>query len=229
MTKYVIYNYVRDCLATTDLFPTYEAGCEEAGNLDDVMILGFDFPQEGEDDEPEFDAGQGEAYVRNMARAHAAEAAVNAYAKVKENNNTDFYDFSAEDARERLCDLLADLRHLSRRLNLDFDDAARIAEGHFKAELAEEDEGKEAPIGWVIDVDHISSELGEHSRAGRRFGNPDASLAHRWRVKDADGEIYYEGRCSDAGSFAPLDFAKADAGATDIEYLDPNTGQWAGL
>jgi len=83
-------------------------------------------------------------------------------------------------------------------------------------------------VAWTIDIDHIA-QLGERSRAGRRFGNPDAELRFRWRVKDADGEVYYEGRSSDDSSFAPLDFAQADAGATDIEYLDPATGRWVGL
>jgi len=83
-------------------------------------------------------------------------------------------------------------------------------------------------IAWTIDHDHIA-QPGECSRAGRHFGSPDAVLAFRYRVKDADGEVYYEGRCSDDSSFAPLDFAQADAGATDIEYLDPATGRWVAL
>ena len=83
-------------------------------------------------------------------------------------------------------------------------------------------------LGWTIDVDRISLP-GERSRAGRRFGDPQAELPFRWRVKDADGQVYYEGRCSDDSSFEPLDFAQADAGATDIEYLDPATGRWVGL
>ena len=83
-------------------------------------------------------------------------------------------------------------------------------------------------VAWAIDIDHIALP-GERSRAGRRFGPAGVDMPHRWRVKDADGEVYYEGRCSDDSSFAPLDFAQADAGATDIEYLDPATGRWVGL
>ena len=52
---------------------------------------------------------------------------------------------------------------------------------------------------------------------------------YRYRIFDADGVLYYTGRCSDDSSFAPLDWARADAGATEIQYLNPKTGRWAGL
>lgn len=84
------------------------------------------------------------------------------------------------------------------------------------------------PVAWCIDRDNIA-EGGWQSRKGRLFGPRQTPLLHRWRVKAADGEVYYEGRCSVNDSFAPLDFAQADAGATDIEYLDPATGRWVGL
>lgn len=80
---------------------------------------------------------------------------------------------------------------------------------------------------WTIDVDHVTVP-GEKSRVGC-YGQLASEYPFRWRVKDADGNVYYEGRCSDDSSFAPLDFAQADAGATDIEYLDPATGRWVGL
>lgn len=81
---------------------------------------------------------------------------------------------------------------------------------------------------WTIDVDHVNPP-GPTSRAGRRFGSAEARLLHKYRVKDADGIVYYEGRSSSDASFAPLNWAMADAGATDIEYLDPATGRWVGL
>jgi hypothetical protein len=81
---------------------------------------------------------------------------------------------------------------------------------------------------WTIDEDLINGDT-PWSRAGRRYGPEGVQTPHRYRVKDADGEVYYIGRCSDESSFAPLDFAMADAGATDIEYQDTQSGRWIGL
>lgn len=83
--------------------------------------------------------------------------------------------------------------------------------------------------GWTIDVDHISPASDPLCRAGRRFGSPEARLLYRYRTRDADGELCYEGRCSSDGSFAPLNWATADAGATDIEYYDPRSERWVSL
>lgn len=81
---------------------------------------------------------------------------------------------------------------------------------------------------WIIDQDLLEPS-GPYHRAGRAFGPRGIEMPHRWRVLDADGEIYYAGRCSAPDSFAPLDWAQAYAGATDIEYIDPATGRWKSL
>ena len=99
--------------------------------------------------------------------------------------------------------------------------------------------------GWVIDTDHIA-ESPEYSRVGTMgpsgiptmiredFERGAACLEFkRWRCKDGDGEVYYEGRYIGPGDermFGPLqDFATPDAGASDIEYLNTDTGQWEAL
>ena len=55
-----------------------------------------------------------------------------------------------------------------------------------------------------------------------------ASLKHRFRLLDDDGEIYYEGVSDDCDSqcaFAPLDdFGKGYAGCTEIHFF--TDGAW---
>ena len=74
----------------------------------------------------------------NQDRADCAQAAVVAYAGVKEHNQSDMYDFSSEDAQDRLTDLLADLRHFAARSGLNFDRADLMASIHYECELDEE-------------------------------------------------------------------------------------------
>jgi hypothetical protein len=95
---------------------------------------------------------------------------------------------------------------------------------------------------WIITKDLLHTD-GKHSRVGYgSFGvdknlhtrvslalSPMTALAlpHQFRLKDDDGEIYYEGRSDDNTSqdaFRPLDWAEADAGCTIIEYR--NHDQW---
>ena len=107
-------------------------------------------------------------------------------------------------------------------------------------------------ILWIIDKDHLGNPISEEGTWGGdngccvyRDGKP-RSQTHdcqtefpsfggdeqtvRFRIKDDDGELYYEGRmskvCSVENPFAPLeDFAQPNAGATSIELLGDN-GQW---
>lgn len=74
----------------------------------------------------------------NQQRATCAEAAVKAYVAAKEQNTTDLFDFSSEPPQDRLADLLADLRHWAQQNDLDFDEANRVGEMHFEAEVDEE-------------------------------------------------------------------------------------------
>lgn len=85
-----------------------------------------------------------EAVERNEERAACAQAAVEAYAAAKIDNTTDLWDFSAQDAQDRLTDLLADLRHWASQNGLDFEQSLRSSQSHFECELdeeAEDDEG----------------------------------------------------------------------------------------
>lgn len=105
--------------------------------------------------------------------------------------------------------------------------------------------------GWAIDRDHIDvGRVGTGQRdaeqvrddaariIGRRVTIEDNLSAAcvedpvRFRVLDDDGEVYYGGAISRSWldgdeelAFAPLIFATADAGATDMQYRDKN-GEW---
>lgn len=102
----------------------------------------------------------------------------------------------------------------------------------------------ETRYGWIIDTDHLWTR-GQRNEAGTRGPRnlPDdiaAELSSRrkgrkFRMYDADGELYYSGRIitrDDSGSeddFAPLDeFGKPNAGCTEIRYQDGN-GNWLEL
>jgi len=101
---------------------------------------------------------------------------------------------------------------------------------------------------WVVDVDHlveldgaIRSRVGTCGPSGHREdllralqgeGITGLPAIRSWRCKDDDGELYYEGRFIglDSDMFGPLeDFAQPDAGATVIEYLNPDTNAWEAL
>lgn len=102
-----------------------------------------------------------------------------------------------------------------------------------------------ANYGWIVDVDHLA-ESPDDSRVGTigpraippvyqahfETGARPLAVVH-WRAKDSDGELYYEGRYlgpHDDRMFGPLlDFALPDAGASDIEYLNPDTNKWEAL
>lgn len=83
---------------------------------------------------------------------------------------------------------------------------------------------------WLITKDRISNS-NEESRVGvcsmgftmKRMEK--AKEKKRWfkfRMKDGDGNVYYEGFCDsndDESAFAPLDdFGEPDAGCCSIEY-----------
>jgi hypothetical protein len=80
---------------------------------------------------------------------------------------------------------------------------------------------------WVIDTDHIADKTKpEKTNANavgvvgpRGYKGDGSELTHKFRMKDDDGELYYEGRSDDDSSFDPLDhFGGPNAGATTIEY-----------
>ena len=76
---------------------------------------------------------------------------------------------------------------------------------------------------WTITNDLVD----DGKKVGTASRNYDeakaASLKHRFRLLDDDGEIYYEGLSNDCDSqraFAPLDdFGKGYAGCTEIHYF----------
>ena len=99
---------------------------------------------------------------------------------------------------------------------------------------------------WIIDSDHIAEEgappgnnLNAVGLTGPRAA-PDVLLKTltagngiAFRMKDDDGELYYEGRiaCPDNYDlFGPLDdFGMPNAGCTAIEYQNRTSGAWEAL
>ena len=108
-----------------------------------------------------------------------------------------------------------------------------------------------AGYGWIIDKDHISSDLGsidfdERDEAGTMGpANIDdlvkAALekgrGQRFRMFDDDRTLYYEGRIIFLSNyeapdmmFEPLDdFGTPNAGCTIIQYRNRQTGDWEDL
>ncbi len=66
----------------------------------------------------------------------------------------------------------------------------------------------------------------------RDFDEVKAAAVRKWhtfRMFDADGELYYEGRNTEI-DFEPLDcYGKPNAGAIDIRYYNPETHNWEPL
>jgi len=80
---------------------------------------------------------------------------------------------------------------------------------------------------WIIDSSPIDNEEKTEGVMSPNY-TPDQKLAHKFRLLDDDGEVYYKGRSSDNSSFAPLDdYGMPNAGCTEIQYL--NHGKWETL
>ncbi|MCY2927949.1 MAG: hypothetical protein NTV86_00355 [Planctomycetota bacterium] len=74
----------------------------------------------------------------NLERVRDAEKAMTAFVKAKEPRARDLDSVIGQTPQEYLVDMLADLRHLARHRGLDFDQADRLADGHFHAEVGED-------------------------------------------------------------------------------------------
>jgi hypothetical protein len=65
--------------------------------------------------------------------------------------------------------------------------------------------------------------------------HPATDLPFEFRLLDDDGEEYYRGRCGDLDqapgdeAFAPLDWAMADAGCTEMQYRRVGHAVWKSL
>lgn len=168
-------------------------------------------------------------------RRENAEAALQAYWEITSGSDVPGVDGTPSEQASLLTDILTDLRHWARCEEVDFEKCLTTSEVNFNVELEEEEEEEDAgredasPLAWINDVDHAPApDLPTRVGLGR---NKDQPMPHRWRVKDDDGVVCYEGRsndCTSQDAFAPLDFAQADVGATSIEYLD-KSGRWVVL
>lgn len=100
---------------------------------------------------------------------------------------------------------------------------------------------------WTITKDHIADPEARQPSNANAVGmvgprgatlTADEIVAHpkgrKFRIKDGDGELYYEGVSvitddGDEDEFGPLDdFGRPNAGATDIEYQRAD-GSWEAI
>jgi hypothetical protein len=74
---------------------------------------------------------------------------------------------------------------------------------------------------------HLSQSFIPGDRRGCRIGHAahDAKLTHSFLILDDDGILYFSGAASEE-SFAPLDYARESYGATEIWYLNAESGEW---
>ena len=91
---------------------------------------------------------------------------------------------------------------------------------------------------WHVTQDHLASQFPEDFPSNgldgshvRSFGwdetNPEKADRISFRMYDDDGELYFTGECTDQ-CFCPLDWGRADSGATEIKYQQPD-GEWETL
>ncbi len=81
---------------------------------------------------------------------------------------------------------------------------------------------------WIIDLDFVNDGEADGLCGPAGYTGRGHDLTKRFRMRDDDGEVYYEGRCR-GESFAPLDdFGRPGAGCTTIEYQD-GQGRWRAL
>lgn len=73
---------------------------------------------------------------------------------------------------------------------------------------------------WVITHVHLTGK--PNTYVSKAF----KAKAKKFRVRDDDGETYFEGYALEE-TFAPLDWAQPQFGATEIQYL--TNGQWRTL
>jgi len=81
-------------------------------------------------------------------------------------------------------------------------------------------------MSWVITKDHVSSET-YHPMTEPQIERAEKTLPYQFKLYDSDGELYFEGLSDDSESYYPLDWAIANHGCTDIEYLED--GNWVAL
>ncbi len=89
-------------------------------------------------------------------------------------------------------------------------------------------------MAWVIARDLINSAHNNDVGMGEGPGN--VFVVHKpieFRLYDGDKNLNYIGYISydqlmdvDERAFAPLDWAKANVGCAEMQYIDPVTGKW---
>ncbi len=95
-----------------------------------------------------------------------------------------------------------------------------------------------ANSGWIITDDVLDGKTvyvtGPRDITQAQLAELAAGKGERFRLKDDDGEVYFEGRflgdASSEDAFGPLDdYGTPDAGCTSIEYFNPAKEKWQAL
>jgi len=87
--------------------------------------------------------------MNNKERARDAATAIDAFVRTQEPRASDLESAISQTPDEFLVDLLTDLRHWAHQNGVDFEDAVRRADGHFRNELFEEKLDIEADfVNW---------------------------------------------------------------------------------
>ena len=89
-------------------------------------------------------------------------------------------------------------------------------------------------IVWIITKDHIDSgdNVNRCNIPYLTYLDMENKLTEKFKIYDDDGELYYEGRSTNQSyenAFEPLDWAMANAGATEIQYYNKDTNKWETL
>jgi len=123
---------------------------------------------------------------------------------------------------------------------VDFTEAQAERDKNINFVIVQPEDTPYAGYGWRIDVDHVDNKGPTY---GPRDLDPVVNTAlndgrgEKFRMYDDDGILYYEGRiihvdgyeAPDEG-FEPLDdYGTPNAGAVDIHYRNPKTGEWSPL
>jgi hypothetical protein len=95
-----------------------------------------------------------------------------------------------------------------------------------------------ARYGWIITADVLDgrtvSITGPRDITAEQIARLNAGEGAQFRLKDDDGEIYFEGRFvgdeKSEDAFGPLDdYGLPDSGCTSIEYFNPAKEKWQAL
>lgn len=95
----------------------------------------------------------------------------------------------------------------------------------------------QSSYGWVVTYDHLDHKrvkiYGPHNITNEQQSKLSSGSGQKFKMYDDDGELYYSGQYigpDDEFMFSPLDdYGTPNAGATEIRYLNSETGKYETL